>query len=184
MTTHNDQVRAAIAKVRRLTVLRLLAEVPAEHRMRLHILNLLALMPGYSSNTSEIDLALDAMDLAVSRQEVRAAGAWLAQHALVTREDLGAADTLAATRTGLDVADGATAVAGVARPATIAWLQEGLARWGIAASQDDVAGWVADLAAAPALVIALDQVTITARGEDVAAGLQPDARVAKPSPRD
>ncbi len=84
---------------------------------RLNILQLLAEAPDYASNSSILDMALDQIGLSLSRDQVDAQLAWLAEQGLVTTEKVSTLLRAALTARGVDVASGQAKVPGVKRPA-------------------------------------------------------------------
>lgn len=88
----------------------------AEH-LRLTILRLLAEMPSFSANSSVITDAAHEMGLVATRDIVRTELAWLAEQGLIsTREPAPGLVVATTTERGLDVAAGRAIVPGVQRP--------------------------------------------------------------------
>lgn len=87
-----------------------------DENRRLEILRVLAQDPGYQLNERLIQEALRLTGISSSADQVRSAGAWLAEQGLAEIEDLAGMYLLRATRRGLDVAEGRAVAPGVARP--------------------------------------------------------------------
>lgn len=83
---------------------------------RLAMLQILAESMGYSANLSVLCTLLERMAHHLSRDQVRAELAWLADQGLVTLQDLGATLVARLTERGADVAAGRALVPGVKRP--------------------------------------------------------------------
>lgn len=89
----------------------------AEH-LRLTVLRLLAELPSYSANSSVITDAAHELGLVATRDIIRTELAWLAEQGLVTtREPAPGLVVATATERGLEVAAGRARVPGVQRPA-------------------------------------------------------------------
>ncbi|MBI1321327.1 MAG: ArsR family transcriptional regulator [Candidatus Hydrogenedens sp.] len=83
---------------------------------RLTLLRLLSEMPGYAANTSLLDDALVELGVPIGRDKVETEAAWLAEQDLVAREVKGPVTKLTLTRRGRDCATGMVEVPGVKRP--------------------------------------------------------------------
>ncbi len=83
---------------------------------RLILLRLLLESGGYTSNSSILDMALDAYGVSLSRDQVDAQLAWLAEQQLVTVERVATITRATLTLRGQDVANGDATVPGVKRP--------------------------------------------------------------------
>lgn len=93
-----------------------LADIRAQH-LRLTILKLLADEDGdYSANESLLHDALLAVPIGVSRDQVRAQIAWLAEQGLVTKDVVFEMLAATITKRGRDVAHGRASMPGVKRP--------------------------------------------------------------------
>ena len=92
------------------------AEHFAEH-LRLTILRLLAELPAYSANSTVLAEAAASLGVPATRDMLRAEIAWLAEQRLVTTREAAPGLVVAtATERGLDVAAGRARVPGVQRP--------------------------------------------------------------------
>jgi hypothetical protein len=83
---------------------------------RIIVLRLLADMPEYTSNDSALTDGVRAFSIRLSRDQVAAQLAWLAEQGLVRIDDLGAIKEVVLTDRGRDVAAGTAIVPGVKRP--------------------------------------------------------------------
>lgn len=85
--------------------------------LRLALLRLLSEPDlNYRANTAVLHAAAGTLGFGVSRDRITAQCDWLAEHSLVTQEDLGPVRIVTATQRGLDVAAGNAVVTGVDRP--------------------------------------------------------------------
>jgi hypothetical protein len=91
------------------------AALVAENR-RLEVLRVLAQDPGYQVNERLVGEALALTGIGSSADQVRAAGAWLAEQGLADVEVVAGLHLFRVTLRGLDVAGGRAVVPGVARP--------------------------------------------------------------------
>ncbi len=83
---------------------------------RLVLLRLLAESTDYTSNSSMLDMALDAFGVSLSRDQVDTQLAWLAEQGLVSIEKIATVTRATLTARGLDVSTGAAKCPGVKRP--------------------------------------------------------------------
>ena len=92
-----------------------LAEINAAVR-RLTILRCLAEMPGAKANAAVLDITLDAMGCGAARAVIEADLAWLHNEGLARVEAVGPVNVAILTQAGLDTATGERRHEGVARP--------------------------------------------------------------------
>lgn len=92
-----------------------LAEINAAVR-RLTILRLLAELPGWKANAAVLDTALDAMGTGAARAVIEEDLAWLHDQGLARAAAVGPVTVATLTQAGLDVANGERRHEGVARP--------------------------------------------------------------------
>lgn len=86
-----------------------------EHR-RLVLLRLLSETPGYSSNSSILQGALEQYGIRSTRDQVHTQLHWLVEQGLVKVETVASVLRVELTARGLDVAEGKARVPGVKRP--------------------------------------------------------------------
>lgn len=94
------------------------AHYHAEH-IRLAVLKLLAGQPAYNANDSILTLAVNAIGLTCTRDQMRGHISWLAEQLLVTRMEAGGTPPIIVatlTERGGEVAAGRSFVQGVQRP--------------------------------------------------------------------
>jgi hypothetical protein len=88
-----------------------------EH-VRISVLRTLAEAPGYSANDSVLASAMNALGLAVTRDQLRTQIGWLEEQGLLrTEQPLPALTVATITERGCDVAAGHAFVRGIQRPA-------------------------------------------------------------------
>ena len=92
-----------------------LSEINAAVR-RLTILRCLAEMPGSKANSAVLDITLDAMGCGAARSVIEADLAWLHEQGLARVEAVGPVNVAILTQRGQDVANGELRHEGVARP--------------------------------------------------------------------
>jgi hypothetical protein len=93
------------------------ADVLRRHR-RLTILRELSKMPGYSTNESILEAALDRYRVTSTRDQVRTELGWLGDQGFVTVEDIGGAFMIATmTQAGGDIASGKRVHPDIEKPA-------------------------------------------------------------------
>lgn len=86
------------------------------HDMRLVILRLLVEMPGYRTNSSVLNTALDNFGHTASRDQVKTELQWLTEQGAVTLADIGPVLVATLTERGQDIAAGRARVPGIKRP--------------------------------------------------------------------
>lgn len=165
----------------RLVILRLLTEIDGEQLLRGLILRLLLAAPAYALSLAVLADVLRRNGVSPGGDRIAVAAAWLVETGLAAAAP-GLTPLLALTNRGLDVAEEAVAVPGVAPLPSAAWLAARLPDAGINAGREEVTAALAFLRDAGLIHIDDDMVLPRQAAAEVVAGRRQVDGVHTPSP--
>jgi hypothetical protein len=177
----NKILTERLAAHARLVALRVLAEIDPDALLRRLILRLLATAPGYGASVSVIADVLHACRIRPGRDRIATQSAWLAEQGLAALIG-GDVPGAALTNRGLDAAQDAVTIPGVAETPTTAWLSRRLADALIMMSVEGVIDMTARLAHAGLVQIDAGMIMLTDKGGEVISGRLKVDDVHTPSP--
>lgn len=169
----------------RLVALRVLAEIDPDALLRRLILRLLATAPGYAASVSVIADVLSANGLKPGRDRIAVQVAWLAEQGLVEQGLAGLYTIIPGcrlTNRGLDAAQDAVVIPGIAETPDAAWMSRRLADALIAMSATECAAMAAGSASDGLVMIDAGMILLTEKGGEAVSGRLKADGVHVPSP--
>jgi hypothetical protein len=164
----------------RLVALRALAEIDADALLRRLILRLAATAPGYAVSVSVIADVLSENGIKPGRDRITVQASWLMEQGLADLRYH--CDGMILTNRGLDAAQDAVTIPGVAETTDAAWLARRLADALITMPTAECAAMAAELAQNGLVAIDAGMILLTDKGAEVVSGRLKTDDVHAPSP--